>query len=247
MTTGAVTVSVVSHGHGAMVERLIGELLECPSVGRVILTFNIPEVQAATMLNERVIVLKNVGPMGFGANHNAAFALCETPFFCPLNPDIKISGDPFDVLVKRLAEVPDAALAAPLIVTPDGKHEDNFRRFPTLWSLVKKAVVGQRGAYAVSPGDGVFFPEWAAGMFMLFRTSAYRELRGFDEAYYLYYEDVDICVRAWRGEMKVMACPEVAVVHDARRESHRSLRFMRWHWESMLRYFWRLYVVFRGN
>lgn len=237
MRSGAVTVSIVSHGHGAMVGRLIGELLECPSVGRVVVTFNIPEVLALETADERVIVLRNVDPKGFGANHNAAFALCETAFFCPVNPDIKVSGDPFDILVELLAEVPDAALAAPLIVTPDGEHEDNFRRFPTLWSLVKKAVAGQRGAYSVSPGDGVFFPEWAAGMFMLFRTSAYRKLQGFDEAYYLYYEDVDICVRAWRGEMKVMACPEVAVVHDARRESRRNLRFMRWHGESMLRYF----------
>lgn len=231
--------SIVSHGHGAMVERLIGEVLECRSVGRVVVTLNIPEAQALEVLDDRVIVLRNVIPRGFGANHNSAFGLCETPFFCPLNPDIKVCGDPFDVLVERLAEVPDAALLAPLIVTPDGKPEDNFRCFPTLWGLAKKAVAGQRGAYSVSPGEGVFFPEWAAGMFMLFRSSAYRELRGFDEAYYLYYEDVDICVRAWRSGMKVMGCPEVAVVHDARRESRRNLRFMRWHGESMLRYFWR--------
>lgn len=231
--------SIVSHGHGAMVERLIGDLLDCRSVGRVVVTLNIPEILALDVLNERVTVLKNVDPKGFAANHNAAFALCETPLFCPLNPDIKVNGDPFEVLVERLADVPDAALVAPLIVTPDGKHEDNFRRFPTLWSLAKKAVMGQRGAYSISPGSGEFFPEWAAGMFMLFRSSAYRELRGFDEAYYLYYEDVDICVRAWRSGMKVMGCPEVAVVHDARRESRRNLQFMRWHGESMLRYFWR--------
>lgn len=239
MKVGAVTVSIVSHGHGAMVGRLIGELLECRSVGRVVVTLNIPEAQALGALDERVIVLRNVVPKGFGANHNSAFVHCETPFFCPLNPDIKISGDPFDVLVKRLADAPEAALVAPLIVTPDGEPDDNFRRFPTLCSLATKAVVGQRGAYSVLPGNGVFCPEWAAGMFMLFRSSAYRELRGFDEAYYLYYEDVDICVRAWRRGMKVMGCPEVAVVHDARRESRRNLRFMRWHAESMLRYFWR--------
>lgn len=239
MSAQLVTVSVVSHGHGSMVRTLISELLECPSVAKVILTLNIPEVEVLQSFNERLVVSKNASPKGFGANHNAAFAFCETPFFCPLNPDIKISGDPFSVLVDRLVEVPDAAVAAPLIVTPAGEHEDNFRRFPTIFSLVGKALFGKRGAYSVSPGKGVFFPEWAAGMFMLFRVSAYEELQGFDEAYYLYYEDVDICVRAWRAEMKVMACPDVAVIHDARRESHRNLRFMRWHGESMLRYFWK--------
>ena len=52
-------------------------------------------------------------------------------------------------------------------------------------------------------------------------------------------EDVDICVRAWKAGMKVVACPAVSVVHDARRESHRTFRFRYWHIASRARYFYK--------
>jgi hypothetical protein len=85
--------------------------------------------------------------------------------------------------------------------------------------------------------QSVFYPEWVAGMFMMFRNSAYKKLNGFDEHFFLYYEDVDICVRAWKVGLKVLACPSVSVVHDARRESRRNIRYLWWHLTSMIRYF----------
>jgi hypothetical protein len=91
--------------------------------------------------------------------------------------------------------------------------------------------------YVVKQEDGPFYPEWVAGMFMLFRREAFARLGGFDEGFFLYYEDVDICVRAWRQSLPVLVCPGVAVVHDARRDSHRSLRHLRWHLASIGRYF----------
>jgi len=69
------------------------------------------------------------------------------------------------------------------------------------------------------------------------RASDYAALGGFDEGFFLYYEDVDLCARLWRGGREVVLCPEVQVVHDARRASRRHLRHMRWHAASMARYF----------
>lgn len=237
MVADVVAVSVISHGHGAMIESLLEKLVICPSVGQVILTLNVPEAVDLERFHGRVTVVRNSVPQGFGANHNAAFALCEKSYFCPLNPDIEFSGDPFQVLVDHLIEMRDVGVSAPLATARNGEIEDNFRRFPTVSGLFSKVVVGAQGAYSVSVGEPVFFAEWVAGMFMLFRSEAYRHLGGFDEGFFLYYEDVDICVRAWRRGMKVLACPDVVVVHDARRESRRKLRFLCWHVSSMLRYF----------
>jgi GT2 family glycosyltransferase len=88
-------------------------------------------------------------------------------------------------------------------------------------------------------GQNAFSPDWAAGMFLLFRSHDFRLLNGFDERFYLYYEDVDICTRAWNAGMIIVACPFVSVVHKARRESHRNLMFLSWHLKSMARYFWK--------
>jgi N-acetylglucosaminyl-diphospho-decaprenol L-rhamnosyltransferase len=230
-----ITASIVSHGHGVMVEKLVGSLLGCPEVGQIILTSNIPE-QLNIVPNARLFFLENATPKGFAANHNAAFALCNHPFFCPLNPDIELPVNPFSELLKSL-RANHGAVVAPLVVTPDGAVEDSIRYFPTIRVLLAKALGRSDGRYQVRPGQQEFFPEWVAGMFMLFRSEDFARLHGFDENFFLYYEDVDICVRAWKIGLKVLACPRVTVIHDARRDSRRSARHLRWHLASMARYF----------
>lgn len=217
-----------------MVERLVAELRRCPQLTRIVLTRNIPE-SSALRDDGFVEVVENAAPQGFGANHNAAFGRCREPFFCVLNPDIELPANPFPALLQALdADV--VALAAPLILTPDGAIEDSVRRFPTLTSLLRKALGGADGRYPITAGAAPFCVDWVAGMFMLFRAAAFTRLGGFDAAYFLYYEDVDICQRARRAGMQVAVCPSVSAVHDARRDSHRNLRHLRWHLSSMLRY-----------
>ncbi len=232
-----IAVSIVSHGHGAMVEKLIGALLDCPEVRQIIVTHNVPELLSIDG-NDRVMLIDNAAPKGFGANHNAAFSFCEQPFFCPLNPDIELPENPFPYLLKCIAQS-GAALVAPLIVSPDGSIEDSVRRFPTLRLLLSKALGGADGRYEMLAGQPDFCPEWVAGMFMLFCSEDFARLNGFDESYFLYYEDVDICVRVWQHGLRVTVCPRVRVIHDARRDSRRNLRHMRWHVASMSRYFWK--------
>lgn len=230
-----IAVSIVSHGHGAMTQGLVGAILACPEVARVIVTCNVPE-PLELPADPRVMLVDNAAPKGFGANHNAAFALCGEPYFCPLNPDIALLMNPFPELIKAIARS-GAAVVAPLVVSPFGGVEDSIRHFPTLRSLARKALGRGDGRYVVHGGEADFYPEWVAGMFMLFRSEDFRRLRGFDEEFFLYYEDVDICVRAWRQGLKVAACPRVSVVHDARRDSRRNARHLRWHLASMARYF----------
>lgn len=230
-----IAVSIVSHGHGAMVVRLVESLLMCGEVAQIIVTRNILEsIQIPE--SDRIVVLDNPQPKGFGENHNAAFERCTQPFFCPLNPDIALIGDPFETLLTDL-EKSGAAIAAPFVLAPGGAVEDSVRRFPTAASLLRKACGGLDGRYNLKLNDLVFHPDWIAGMFMLFRSADYARLGGFDPKFFLYYEDVDICVRARRAGMGLIVSPSVAVIHDARRDSHRSLRHLRWHLASMGRYF----------
>lgn len=236
-TEKLIAVSIISHGHGAMVERLAGSLLKCEGVSRIIVTKNIPEALELPS-SDKLLVIENDHPKGFGANHNDAFKHCTEPFFCPLNPDIELIDNPFPELLATIDRT-GSSLVAPLVVAPDGSIEDSLRRFPTIPSLVRKFFKGDDGRYVLSDLDTPFHPEWAAGMFLLFRSTDFARLGGFDEGYFLYYEDVDICVRAWRMGLRITACPKVRVVHDARRDSHRNWRHLRWHLGSMARYFWK--------
>jgi len=232
-----ITISIVSHGHGAMVERLLSQVLSLQDVEKIILTLNIPE-QLALPVSEKIFVISNDGPHGFGTNHNAAFRHCETEFFCVLNPDVLFLDDPFSHLLTVL-ERHDAAVVAPLVVTSGGRVEDSARHFPTVTSLVAKFAGRADGRYPVEFGQADLEPDWIAGMFMLFRSGDFRRIGGFDEAFFLYYEDVDICARVWKSGHKVVLSPSEKVIHDAQRASHKSWRFRRWHLQSLVRYLFR--------
>ncbi len=227
-----VTASIVSHGHGSMVCRLIEDLLVCPEVGKIIVTQNMPE-QISYPENPRLERRLNPKPRGYGANHNTTFAVCETPFFCVLNPDIRLHGNPFPALLQSFQSSLCAA-AAPLVLNPDRQIEDSARQFPTLISLLGKAFGICNGRYNASAEK--LSPDWLAGMFVLLRSEAFKQVGGFDEGYYLYYEDVDLCWRMRRAGWNIMQDTSVAVIHDARRASRRDLIFARWHAVSMLRY-----------
>lgn len=237
-----VSVSIVSHGHGAMVQRLVASLLRFPEVAQVIVTLNVPEPMDL-ITDSRIVLVKNSEKKGFGANHNAAFQYCSESCFCVLNPDIELPENPFPSILTPLCK-DDIGLVVPRVNSPLGTHEDSWRRFPTVRSLFAKALAVDDGRYPLPVDGKPFSPDWAAGMFMLFRSSVYQNLRGFDEGFFLYYEDVDICVRLQNAGYRLLAVPEAVVVHDARRDSHRKLTHLQWHLLSIVRYFskhwWRL-------
>lgn len=239
-----ITLSIVSHGHSLLIHPLIDQLLVLDEVKAIIVTHNIVEAQPI-IPRDRVFVIDNPSPKGFGANHNAAFAFSrahglESDYFCVLNPDISLEGNPFPALMNAL-QGPDTIMVGPQVVATNHHVEDSARYFPTLTSLLKKAIglFVQRGpdiASAQSDLAEQSNPDWLAGMFMLFTTSGYQTLGGFDESYYLYYEDVDICARIWKSGKKLHYCSEVSVIHDARRASRKNLRFFKWHVTSLIRF-----------
>jgi N-acetylglucosaminyl-diphospho-decaprenol L-rhamnosyltransferase len=229
-----VTASIVSHGHGVMVRGLVEDLLRCPEVARVFVTQNVSE-KTEYPEDGRFQIIRNAKPSGYGANQNAAFAIAKSPFFCVLNPDIRLKENPFSQLLAAFNEQ-SVALVAPRIVAPDGSEEDSARVFPTARDLLSKAFGRHNGKYAGQLASGLMYPDWLAGMFLLLRGDAFQKVGGFDEKFFLYYEDVDLCWRLQRDGFQVVQDRSVSVVHDARRESRRNLRFARWHLSSMARY-----------
>jgi N-acetylglucosaminyl-diphospho-decaprenol L-rhamnosyltransferase len=229
-----VTLSVVSHRQNALVNQLLADI-ERHCAGRValIVTENVPDDTAlsASVPFEHVV---NTRVKGFGANHNAAFSRCRTPYFCVANPDIRLPTDPFPLLLDALRDG-RAAVAAPLVRSPTGAIEDSARRFPTALSLLRKFFAENRKPdYPVDRGP--LEVDWVAGMFMLFASDTYRGAGGFDERYFLYYEDVDLCRRLRKAGKAVIYEPGAAVTHDARRASRREPRLALHHLKSVLRF-----------
>jgi len=241
MVERSITLSVVSHRQNTLVNALLQDLqCACRDRVSVVLTENVPDSVALSLagLDFPVRVIRNRRTRGFAANHNAAFRYCDTPYFCVCNPDVHLPADPFPPLLEALTN-PAVGAAGPLVLTPDGRLEDSARPFPRPAILARKLLVHLTGRGRENTDTRTTSeqsPDWIAGMFMVFRRETFAAVRGFDEGYHLYYEDVDLCARLRLLGMQVVRVESSRIVHDARRASHRNLRHALWHIHSILRY-----------
>jgi len=215
---------------------LLDDLNRMPSLhgAPVIVTLNIPEQQidVSSYPNLQLIVVKNRLPLGFSANHNRAFGRCTTDWFVILNPDLRLADDVLPRLLAVAQEKPNTSLVAPLVINEVGDVEDSVRSNLTPLSIARR-IFGTRQRFApFSQSDGF---RWFAGMCMLVRADAFRAIGGFDERYFLYCEDYDLCARLHLAGYELRLDPTSAVVHEARRASHTSLKHLYWHVMSLLR------------
>lgn len=234
-----VSVSIVSHGQANLVLELLKDLDQwCANENlEVLLVLNTPEVLPFKLSDflYSIKIIKNEMPKGFAENHNAAFAQSAGDFFCVLNPDIRLGQSLFSPLLPMLDDH-SVGLIAPLVVSPEGSVEDSARTFPTPLTILCKVLGGCLGSSYVIDRLPVF-PDWVGGMAMLFPRTVFQEIGGFDQRYFLYYEDVDLCARLRLRGYQVMLSPQVCVTHHAQRTSRRKLRYLSWHLRSMLRFF----------
>ena len=235
-----VSLSVVSHGQGSLITKLLDDICHPAWHGdvsfEVIITLNIPEDEqwVERTFPFPVIVIRNDQPKGFGTNHNAAFRRARGAVFAVVNPDIRLADFRLADLMPVLGQE-KTGVCAPLVKAPDGSIEDSARRFPTIPRLALRRLRA-RHAPDYRPSTNPIAVDWLAGMFLLFPSTAYREVDGFDERYFMYLEDVEICRRLGQHNLAVLWVTSTAVIHDASRASHRSLQHLRWHIGSLARY-----------
>jgi len=233
----AVTVSIVSHGQLELVRPLLEQLDQFSRAltAKVVLTQNIPEpdLLAGARWGFEIERIENAVPLGFGANHNQAFDRCATPWFLVLNPDIRFDRDVLAPLIAQAA--PDSGLLTPRILEPGKNEPEQHRAIITPLEILRR----KRPDY-VRP----LVPDWIPGLFMLFRSDAYRQVGGFDERFFMYGEDFDICARTRLAGWKLQVAEDLMALHDAQRASRTSLKHLYWHVTSLIkvwlsRPFWR--------
>ena len=232
-----ITVSIVSHGQLGLIRPLLEQLdrFSDAIVEKVVLTINIPEADVLGDATFRFPIerIENKVPQGFGTNHNQAFRHCGTPWFLVLNPDIRFDRDVLAPLIAQAA--PDSGLLTPRILEPGKAEPEQHRAIITPLEILTR----RRPGY-VRPT----VPAWIPGLFMLFRTETYAAIGGFDERFFMYGEDFDICARTRLAGWRLQVGENQMALHDAQRASHRSTRHLYWHVTSLLKLwssptFWR--------
>ncbi|WP_298214176.1 glycosyltransferase [Acidovorax sp.] len=228
----SLVISVVSHGHGPLVQALLHDLarFSAITVQRVVLTQNLPEAepQAPAMGWPFVFqIVKNFTPAGFGANHNRALSGAAESLVCVLNPDIRLGGsDPFAALAQAAAQV-GVGCAYPVQLDEQGRLQDSERELPTPWTLWRRRMLGRCETRV----------DWVNAACMVLPQPVWRAVGGFDETYFMYCEDVDLCLRIRLTGRALVRAP-AQVVHAGQRASHKRWSHLQWHVRSLLR-LWR--------
>lgn len=232
------SISIVSHNQGHMVRRL---LEDCRTFSgppfEILLTLNVPESKEfiSEFCDLPIIVIENHSPKGFGQNHNFAFGRSCGDVFLVVNPDIRAP----KLNLANLAFVatqPDVGAVAPKVLNSCGAIEDSARRFPTFTRLALRVLLRRRDLNYHLNGSEAVEVDWVAGMFVAFPKIAFESVCGFDERYFMYMEDADICLRLRRRGYSVVVDSSTIVVHNAQRASRRSFRHLSWHIRSALRF-----------
>ena len=148
---------------------------------------------------------------GFAANHNDLMSRSRARWYVALNPDVEIDAAAIRRLV-RVADEAGLAVAGPAITAPWGASDHGKRGFPSPRVWVEESVrgAGRRERSRSRGGGDVEASDWLSGACLAIRRDL--GLR-FDERYFMYFEDADLCRRAWQRGLRVGLCSTVTVHH----------------------------------
>lgn len=188
---------------------------------------------------------------GFGAGNALAIKRIETPYLLIINPDNELAPDALDIMLSRMEADADIGIIAPKLVHEDGSIRESSRAFPRLLDVIAKRTPLQHlfhrrlEHYLQSTEDPnrERDTDWVVGACMLMRTDVYRQIGGFDERFFLFFEDIDLCRRMWQAGKRVVYCPSAVATDRKKRLSEGGVLSLlrrkagRAHIRSAIRYF----------
>ena len=170
-------------------------------------------------------VIRNAENVGFGRGVNQGIAASTAPVILIMNPDCRLEPGSLATLERELANDPECAIVGPRILSPDGSVQGSargdpdmltglFGRASTLRRLLPWLPVAKRNVVdATVSGTGSVVVDWVSGACMLARRSAVTAVGGFDERFFMYWEDADLCRRLRARGYRTRYAPAATAVH----------------------------------
>ena len=191
-------------------------------------------------------VVRNPRNVGYGRACNQGFGVTNSPFVCFLNPDIVPEPESLATMLKAIEDWPDVGILGPRLVNPDGSTYPSCRVVPKIGVAVGHAVLGLfteknrfTRAYKLMDVDHDTEQEvdWVSGAAMLVRRDAFEQVGGFDEGFFMYAEDMDLCARLRQAGWKSLYYPSAQMLHYVAGSSRRQpYKMIRHHHFSLIRF-----------
>lgn len=164
---------------------------------------------------------------GMGGGNNLAARGAVGLYLLLLNNDTLLKPDSVRILLDFYNSHRNSGLVGPKLQYPDGRLQYTCLRFPgILTPLYRRTFLGQFAKrhlayflYEDYDHQTAREVDWVQGSAMLIKRSLFEELAGFDERFFMYFEDIDLCRRIWQSGWKVFYCPEAVMIHDHARAS----------------------------
>jgi N-acetylglucosaminyl-diphospho-decaprenol L-rhamnosyltransferase len=182
-----------------------------------------PARRVVGALGEAVDLVATGRNVGYGAGANRGFsAAASADYTLICNPDLLVHEGALELLAAALDEEGSWAIVGPRILDPQGLRYPSVRQFPSMIDAVGHAVFGLvkpdnrfTSRYRSPEGGGETRGPagWVSGACFLVRREAFEELGGFDEAYFMFAEDMDLCWRAHQAGWGVGVEPGAVVTH----------------------------------
>ena len=211
---------------------LVGEARDLPNI-RVVVTDNDSGDESNEKIPEKIVKenwawaefmpLARNGGFAYGNNFPIQQALeskALPPYVLLLNPDTVVKPGAIRALIEFMERHPDAGIAGSRLEDPDGTPQCSAFRFHTFWSELDHGlrlglVTQLLSKWIVAPpiSDIACPTDWVAGASMIIRREVIEQVGLIDEGYFMYYEEMDFCLQAFRSKWKCWYVPESRVIH----------------------------------
>jgi GT2 family glycosyltransferase len=241
----------VNYYNSGYIKQLITSLQTVAFIDKFIVVNHSPEDSLEALQAPFPIQVINQENAGYGAGLNRG--LVEIPsenavaLFC--NPDVAlITPEAVADALTYMVVNPRVGCLIPLSVDQDGKSLHPCRTFYSLKSLLASRIqffkrilpkFYREHFYMDTKGMDPVEVDWGCGAAMLYRVSSFGRRPAFDERFFLYMEDVDLCARLWGAGLSVVYYPQLVFRHYVQRHSHTNWRFLGYHLASLIRFVWK--------
>ncbi len=225
-----ISLVIVNHQTAGDVACLLGSLREhhAPGSYQAIVVNTVARGAFAKRGDQdHVQVLQLDRNRGFAAAVNQGIAAATGEFLLPMNADLFFTDNSLPRLVTHLRAHPEAGIIIPRLLSANGELQYNARTFYTWFVIFCRRSPGGKLFQQVSRRHLMmdrdhsrnFAADWGLGAALCVRRELLRDGRLYDERFFMYFEDVDLCARAWKQGRRVEYFPAVTLIHSHRRES----------------------------
>lgn len=180
----------------------------------IVVDNNSTDSSAATARELGAKVIELGSNAGFSAANNRGLSAAGGKYIAFVNPDVIVQWDSLGEL-EALIDT-SGGLVAPQLVNPDGSLQPNGRGAPSLMNKVRNRTnATAESTYQVTANRGeIKYVAWLIGAVVAGASETMLQLEGWDESYFLYYEDKDLSLRAWRSGVPVLLDGNVSWIHS---------------------------------